>query len=175
MITVIIVPYHLMFSNDKKKKLCILCVHVKGGWWHLNSGGWSSGMVKKKKNMVSMVSRCLMPFYSLCFSRYCEPSSPQQPPLFHVVSMERFWPLRSSSSLHVLLTLCFPFFLIFLPCRRRQGADDSESWDIPSYGQHPEWHGGLGEDHTQGHMGPIWWRLVSAPMMHAFQSKTRLG
>lgn len=44
--------------------------------------------------------------------------------------------------------------------RGRQRADDNQPWDLPPYGQHPEWHGGLGEDHPQGHMGAFWWRLV---------------
>lgn len=54
----------------------------------------------------------------------------------------------------------FLFFSFFFVSRGRQRADDSQSWDLPSYGQHPEWHGGLGEDYSKGHMGTVWWRSV---------------
>lgn len=40
--------------------------------------------------------------------------------------------------------------------RGGQRTHDIQPWDLPSYGQHPEWHGGLGEDDPQGHLGSFW-------------------
>lgn len=61
-------------------------------------------------------------------------------------------------SARYLTHLCF--FCLLCLNRGRQRADDSQPWDLPSYGQHPEWHGGLGEDDPQGHLGSFWWRWV---------------
>lgn len=53
------------------------------------------------------------------------------------------------------------YISVFCLTRGRQRADDSQPWDLPSYGQHPEWHGGLGEDDPQGHLGSFWRRSVN--------------
>lgn len=62
-------------------------------------------------------------------------------------------------SLAEMLCLWFVWSSVYLN-RGRQRADDSQPWDLPPYGQHPEWHGGLGEDDPKGHLGSFWWRLV---------------
>lgn len=73
-------------------------------------------------------------------------------------------------SLAEMLCLWFVWSSVYLN-RGRQRADDSQPWDLPPYGQHPEWHGGLGEDDPKGHLGSFWWRLV---YMREFSEKNVL-
>lgn len=80
----------------------------------------------------------------------------------------RLWPIATG----YFNRLCFCLFYLN---RGRQRADDSQPWDLPSYGQHPEWHGGLGEDDPQGHLGSFWWRSVyTQPCFFEFELNNML-
>lgn len=43
----------------------------------------------------------------------------------------------------------------------REGSNRYEPWILPADGQLSEWHGGVGQSHTQGHMGSTWRRWDS--------------
>ena len=62
-------------------------MYSTAGWWHLSWGERACGNDWNRWNGIKyikhMISRCLMPFHLLRFSRYYEPFSPQQPPLMH--------------------------------------------------------------------------------------------
>ena len=67
----------------------------QGGWWHLNWDSWyelERNQWNGIKHIKHRVSRCVMPFHCLRSRYYCEPSSPQQPPL---VSVCQIWKLKT--------------------------------------------------------------------------------